>query len=107
MSLQDALPDRPLFDDELETLEADLPDGYQVQPGSAMDLGTGALLYPTFAIRATDGSVTLFGRNPRREVWLKLESWSGEEYDQDAFVEAVQEFGRKHFSEERFVPSFE
>ena len=101
MSLEDALPDRPLFEDEIETLEADLPDEYQVQPGSAMDLGTGALLYPTFAIRSTDGSVTLFGRNPREEVWETIETWSAREFDADELVDAVREFGKTHFSVDR------
>lgn len=107
MSVEDALPGRPLFKDEIETLEDELPDEYQVQPGSAMNLGTDALLYPTFAVRAADGSVTLFGRNPREEVWEKIETWTPQAYDEDELVATVQEFGKTHFSADRLDAPFD
>lgn len=96
MTLDDALPDRPLYDNELSKLNDDLPEDYAVIPGSAMDFGTGALLWPTFGISDDEGNVTLFGRSAEEERWFRVKSWSAEEYDGDKQAEAIEEFAAEH-----------
>lgn len=96
MGLEDALPDRPLFDNELDELGDGLPDEYDFLPGSALDFGTGAQLYPTFTIKSPDGTVTLFGRSQAEEKWMKIETWSADEYDPDEQAATVHEWAEDH-----------
>lgn len=108
MALEDALPDRPLFDNEVETLAEDLPAEYRLIPGSAMDFGPGAApMFPTFAVSDADGAVTLFGRSAEEERWMKIETWTADEYDPDEQAAAVHEWAEDHLPEATVESTFD
>lgn len=100
MSLQDALPDRPLLEEEIYELQEQLPEGYQAIPTSIIDSGTGEDLVPTLHIKEPDGTFTLFGRSMKEGEWVKIKSWSEEEYSSQASNDAIGEFSAKHFTGE-------
>ncbi|MFB6152747.1 MAG: hypothetical protein ABEJ27_00700 [Halodesulfurarchaeum sp.] len=100
MAIQDALPDRAVTMTELETLQADLPERYQVMPGSAISFDERHMV-PAVAIQSPDGSVDAFGYRPDRDTWVEIERWTAETHTEDAQQEAIQRFADRHFPEDR------
>ncbi|MFB6266456.1 MAG: hypothetical protein ABEI31_02250 [Halodesulfurarchaeum sp.] len=100
MGIQDALPDRPVTMTELESLQVDLPDGFQVMPGSALSFDERHMV-PAVAFRAPDGSVHAFGYRPDRGTWVAIETWTAEAHSKEAQQRAIRDFADEHFPEDR------
>ncbi|MFB6113606.1 MAG: hypothetical protein ABEJ58_05835 [Halodesulfurarchaeum sp.] len=96
MTVDDALPDRPLFEDEVDSLQADLPDGYIVRPGSVLDMETSEALIPTLSIRTPSGDVVAYGRNEDVIRWERIDEWDAEGYSDEKLVAAVGSFAEEH-----------
>lgn len=96
MSVVDSLPERPLFEAELTTLDADLPDRYRVLPLAAMDFDADELLYPVFSVETPDSSVTLYGWSSVEKAWISIQTWAGDEFDPDEQVDTIEAFAAEH-----------
>lgn len=96
MSVEDALPERPLFEAELTALDADLPDRYQVLPLAAMDFDADELLYPVFSVETPDSSVALYGWSSVEKAWISIHTWSADEFDPDEQADTIEAFAEEH-----------
>lgn len=99
MGLADTLPDRPLREEEFEKIIEELPEGYNIRPGSTIPVNPNLIVIPTISIADVGNEVTLYGFDPDVDSWVTIETWDVDEFESEIQVETVQEFVDERYPE--------
>lgn len=91
MSVLDSLPDSPINEDYLDTLNDTAREGLVFNPGSITEHGITSIL----VANESENTVTVLGYSPAAGGWEEVEIFDGDEITPDELKEVVNEIDER------------